>query len=975
MKMGFTPGALALVLATSAAHSATMEASSRTNSFYPSEYLFKGADGNAVLNSQVISADFSGDGQDDLLFRFTNNLRTRLSTQEGQFSNAKTLTLSQTYAEDPLVADINNDGRKDLVFFGQNPGLFVHSYLSDGNGGFSRHSRDYPDGSIATINRPVAGDVSGDGKEDLIFYFHSQGQLVLRNRISSGNGDFPLSQYRYTIADGDWMDNTPLIGDVNGDKRSDLVFYEYQSNGTYKLVSLIAKSGGGYDMKVQQLAGPTDAGGLPFVMLDLNGDNKQELVANGYRSGMQFQAYRYAGSGFSAYAMQQTGYGHGVLANAPLTGDFNGDGRQDLAYYFLDGEQQLEVRHFLSNGSGRFNLQRQMTQQDKAIVKHRPVVLNQPGHSDLVFLWTNSSSSSNRGLFINTKSLMVESAKQAEKERILSAGFDYLDNYLRSYISGNNEPKIYYVQSMSNLFMDKLIEQKDYARLNTLAGHWLRAVPPEVSQYYRLVYGKLPSGATGWYYKEYDQKVRTWVSPVTSRTYYMQELNNGKWSFKSDKTEWSVSVDNDIRVSQYSYLISRAIRHFLSFPASVRASYPNMQALVDVYLPIMVQDVYGRFLFESNGGSTLEQRSLNTESARQGMEALDTPRGFFRAHNCRLPQDNASASYVRMNHEDLLTLKLKGHQGQANTLYRDYAGFPRDEATRFCNALFDKDMWFVAGAAEILMAYQQVRGQSGNAFAAAGLDLATRVVPNATGNHSYLTRLEQYLGLGVQFIKAKLTPTSVQDIYGNTQTAYTLDKGAYKTFFDYWYAGNQSSDIPCKGKVASQNCFDERQLVDDVSWDLSHGRRLVHFFKTMDDASSRLSGVNFHAESRGMALQMQYKVFNGDFNKPAFRNFFDGSNGWYRVDYSGREDFGYRPWGMSSEVISSGFMYWGAYLGEMRWTQHALWDMAFTSDSSVQQHRRTHYDQAVFSNGLPLTRDRFNPADYHKYLYYLSLTE
>lgn len=40
--------------------------------------------------------------------------------------------------------------------------------------------------------------------------------------------------------------------------------------------------------------------------------------------------------------------------------------------------------------------------------------------------------------------------------------------------------------------------------------------------------------------------------------------------------------------------------------------------------------------------------------------------------------------------------------------------------------------------------------------------------------------------------------------------------------------------------------------------------------------------------------QYVYRVFNGDYSHPLFHNYFDGSDGWYRVGYNGPE-FGYPP--------------------------------------------------------------------------------
>ncbi len=41
--------------------------------------------------------------------------------------------------------------------------------------------------------------------------------------------------------------------------------------------------------------------------------------------------------------------------------------------------------------------------------------------------------------------------------------------------------------------------------------------------------------------------------------------------------------------------------------------------------------------------------------------------------------------------------------------------------------------------------------------------------------------------------------------------------------------------------------------------------------------------------------QLTYKVFNGNFARPQLTNYFDGSDGWYRVGYKSRDGYGNPP--------------------------------------------------------------------------------
>lgn len=98
-----------------------------------------------------------------------------------------------------------------------------------------------------------------------------------------------------------------------------------------------------------------------------------------------------------------------------------------------------------------------------------------------------------------------------------------------------------------------------------------------------------------------------------------------------------------------------------------------------------------------------------------------------------------------------------------------------------------------------------------------------------------------------------------------------------------------------------------------ASWDLSHGRRLVYFFSAVRRSGASLGLTSDSWWTRfqtGYANQLLYKVFNRDFKNPSFANFMDGTNGWYRVNYSGRASFGYAPGAMSESFIEGGFLAW-----------------------------------------------------------------
>ena len=97
----------------------------------------------------------------------------------------------------------------------------------------------------------------------------------------------------------------------------------------------------------------------------------------------------------------------------------------------------------------------------------------------------------------------------------------------------------------------------------------------------------------------------------------------------------------------------------------------------------------------------------------------------------------------------------------------------------------------------------------------------------------------------------------------------------------------------------------------NVGWDISHARRWVGVFDTLrrfHDLSN--TAIDADAVTRGLANQFAWGVWNHDSDDPKFTNFMDGTNGWYRVNYSNRSNFGYAPFGLTDSAVSSGYGMW-----------------------------------------------------------------
>jgi FG-GAP-like repeat len=228
----------------------------------------------------------------------------------------------------PVPGDFDDDGDTDLIVRDSATGTTVEA-ISDGSGGiWATHVVSGLRPSSGQRWRLYAGDLGGDGADDLLLRHEGDGTVLAS--INNGHGaQFQPSgtpQLTGVAAGSRWV---PLPSDVDDDGDTDLLLRDRDSGDT----QLARNTGEGRfaaPVWVQGLASVAGAAWTPFVA-DLGGTGADDLLLRHAGTGAVRAALN-SGNGLQfsgVHGEQLSGFGASA-AWEPIIGSFDADATQDL---------------------------------------------------------------------------------------------------------------------------------------------------------------------------------------------------------------------------------------------------------------------------------------------------------------------------------------------------------------------------------------------------------------------------------------------------------------------------------------------------------------------------------------------------------------------------------------------------------------------------------------------------------------------
>jgi hypothetical protein len=259
----------------------------------------------------------------------TYEVTVKVETENGNQADSQTYTIEVMPGDIDSRSDYDQDGRVDFTTFNIPDKNFTVSFSSTQWENWSNTSIDVD----VDYQTALLGDFNGDGVDEVAVWFSKKGEGSWSFYYYRDDYSFQRSsETNYYFG---YAGDIPLVGDFNGDGLADIGVWRQTGTSYYFYFAYRTPDGSGFEDGAEEIKfGNTVYYEIPSVG-DFNGDGKDDVAISRPTNGIWNILYS-SGDSFEdePYTVE---FGNSAFVEVPLVADFNGDGCSDIANWRYNG--------------------------------------------------------------------------------------------------------------------------------------------------------------------------------------------------------------------------------------------------------------------------------------------------------------------------------------------------------------------------------------------------------------------------------------------------------------------------------------------------------------------------------------------------------------------------------------------------------------------------------------------------------------
>lgn len=284
--------------------------------------------------STLLQGDFDGDGKPDLVY-LDGSIHVLLGNGDGTFRHSQDISLPQGMGGTIIVADVNKDGRPDILVGSIGSQGQIGTLLGNGDGTFAPMLISVFDFNFSDVSGIGVADVNRDGAVDLIVTDAQHNKIF--TLFGNNTGSFALFASFFNGGGA----ATVFTGDFNGDGNPDFIVFE---RAAAEATVYLGNGNGTFGNGVPYHHDPDGVTGL--VLADMDGDGHPDMVVTGFTNSVTILHGNPDGTFTTAKTFSLAGSSVAIAAVA----DINGDGILDLVMISGNGTSILLGKGNLTYG-------------------------------------------------------------------------------------------------------------------------------------------------------------------------------------------------------------------------------------------------------------------------------------------------------------------------------------------------------------------------------------------------------------------------------------------------------------------------------------------------------------------------------------------------------------------------------------------------------------------------------------------------